>query len=211
MWQDCKCSEYGSTNQNTWMTPNHVFLFSFVSKKSPALSRQWNALVRSRSQQPDRLGPPPIPTCWSRTPPDEHDATLTAATTEMTTATVPAPAAPRRTATGMETRYRWCRRGTRGCHIRMLRTNPSELHCLKRKSQMVRFQELGKEIYVCSPFVLISDRILVVFLFLQSMGWSWAVRSSSSTWQTQAWLQRKERCRRVTSYSRWKLRFGWLI
>lgn len=49
------------------------------------------------------------------------------------------------------------------------------------------------------------------FLLLQSMDWSWAVRSSSSTWRKQAWLQRRELCRRETSFSRWTWGLGWLI
>ena len=110
------------------------------------LSRQWNVLARSRSQRPlGRLGLPPIPTCWMQTPPDERGATQTAATTETTTATVPAPEATRQTAMGTETHYLWCRRGTKGCRIRMFQRNPSELRCLKRKSQMVRLHRAGKD------------------------------------------------------------------
>lgn len=108
-----------------WHLIWHIFLLSDPLHLS--ICRLWNAPARYRSQRPPgQLGLPPIPTCWIRTRPDVHGATLTEATTETTT--VPVPAATRRTAVGMETHYRWCHQGTRGCHIRTLPINPSELH-----------------------------------------------------------------------------------
>lgn len=109
--------------------PHHLFY-----------SRQWNAPAWSRSQQrPDRPELPPIPTCWSQTPPDEHDATPMAATTE--TVAVTAPTASRRTVTVTETLYRWCHQDTRGCRITMSQKNPSKPHSSKRDTQMVRLQD----------------------------------------------------------------------
>lgn len=152
--------------------------------------RQWNVLVRSRSQQPhppDPLGQPRTQTCWMRTLRDGNDATLMGVTTWTPAATVTMTAivlmtviapttvthaeAPRPNATGLQTRRRWFHQGTRGCRSKMFQKNPSELLWLKRKPQMVRFQEWERRetFFVCEEAKLFRQNNLLSSSFLKCL------------------------------------------